>query len=67
MPIYEYRCRECGAVFDAFQSIGADSSGLECPECGALKAEKLFSTFASGAAGASGTAASGSCGPASFG
>lgn len=47
MPIYEYRCRECGDVFDAFQRVGEGGDKLNCPKCGAPRPEKLFSSFAS--------------------
>ncbi len=33
MPIYEYRCDDCGHQFDAFQKITEDPVS-ECPECG---------------------------------
>lgn len=40
MPTYEYRCKDCGHTFDAYQSF-TDDALTECPECqGALK--KLF-------------------------
>ena len=40
MPTYEYRCKDCGHTFDAYQSF-TDEALTECPECaGALK--KLF-------------------------
>lgn len=32
MPTYEYRCRECGHEFEAFQSMTAEPIGT-CPEC----------------------------------
>jgi len=35
MPIYEYQCAQCGEKFEVRQAIGADSSGLSCPKCGA--------------------------------
>ncbi len=31
MPIYEYRCHQCGRSFDLFHSIGADPG--PCPWC----------------------------------
>jgi len=63
MPIYEYRCRGCGEVFDAFQRLGEDGEHLECPKCGTKKPEKLFSSFAStGSESASGASAGGCCG-----
>ena len=41
MPLYDYRCRECGHEFEIQQSISEDAL-TECPECsGALK--KVFS------------------------
>jgi putative FmdB family regulatory protein len=40
MPTYEYRCKDCGHTFDAYQSF-TDDALTECPECsGALK--KVF-------------------------
>jgi putative FmdB family regulatory protein len=46
MPIYEYRCRQCNHIFDAFQKVGEDGAELKCPACATLKPEKLFSSFA---------------------
>lgn len=62
MPIYEYRCEGCGYVFEQFQSMGADNSGVNCPECGRPKPERIFSTFASRSAGAGGSASAVSSG-----
>ncbi len=33
MPTYEYECKDCGHVFERFESIKA-SSVKKCPECG---------------------------------
>lgn len=33
MPIYEYRCDDCGASFEAFQKM-SDDPLTECEECG---------------------------------
>lgn len=33
MPTYEYECKFCGHVFDAFQSM-SDPPLTTCPECG---------------------------------
>ncbi len=35
MPTYEYRCDECGIVFDRFQHFSEDPLDT-CPECGGL-------------------------------
>jgi putative FmdB family regulatory protein len=45
MPLYEYRCRECGHRFEVLQRLGQGADGLECPHCGAPGVEKQFSTF----------------------
>jgi putative FmdB family regulatory protein len=56
MPLYEYSCRACGKRFEVLQRIGADASGLACPQCGGTDVTKQFSTFASGVAGGTGSA-----------
>ncbi len=43
MPIFEYRCEECGHKFEAIL-FGAQQP--ECPKCHAAKLEKQLSTFA---------------------
>ncbi len=58
MPIYEYRCKECGHVFSRLQRVGASSEGVTCPRCGSTEVERLVSTFASSSSGASDTASS---------
>ncbi len=45
MPIYEYRCSECGEKFEKLVRFGASTSEVECPKCGARKADKLISAF----------------------
>jgi putative FmdB family regulatory protein len=47
MPIYEYRCTECGATFSRLQKIGASAEGVKCPTCESEKVERLLSSFAS--------------------
>lgn len=49
MPIYEYRCDECGAVFShLFRSIQAAEGGAApaCPECGSANVQRLISSVA---------------------
>lgn len=40
MPIYEYACRECDHIFEAFVQNG---EAVECPQCHAAKLERLLS------------------------
>lgn len=59
MPIYEYRCRACGAAFEAIRRLGDDGSDLECPGCGAVGPEKVPSVFAAGGNPSSGCGSTG--------
>ena len=42
MPIYEYRCEECGHELDALQKI-ADAPLTDCPACNKSALRKLVS------------------------
>jgi putative FmdB family regulatory protein len=42
MPIYEYRCAECGHELDVLQKI-SDAPLRKCPECGKSKLKRLMS------------------------
>ncbi|MEM5789873.1 MAG: zinc ribbon domain-containing protein [Syntrophobacteraceae bacterium] len=42
MPLYEYRCLDCGNVFE--QLVFGNSEPAECPKCSG-KIEKMMSTF----------------------
>jgi putative FmdB family regulatory protein len=45
MPIYEYRCENCGHEMDALQKL-SDAPLVECPECGQPALQKLISAAA---------------------
>jgi putative FmdB family regulatory protein len=55
MPIYEYRCRSCGASFEMLRRMKDADSDLECPKCHATDVERQLSTFAAGGCGPSGS------------
>jgi putative FmdB family regulatory protein len=42
MPIYEFRCGDCGARFEALVAAGTEAE--ECRECGAPGAPRVLST-----------------------
>ena len=68
MPLYEYRCGECGHRFEILQRLGEGPEGLACPRCGARRLAKQFSTFASvggteGGADGPAVGAGAGCGP----
>src|SRR2546430_10435450 len=49
MPIYEYRCLDCGEVFSHLALTFTDASGQRpCPVCGGKQARRLMSTFTVG-------------------
>ncbi|MHB8621201.1 MAG: FmdB family zinc ribbon protein [Chloroflexota bacterium] len=51
MPLYEYRCTQCGQVFDKLVSMSTSSSQVTCPACGQNQAERLVSRIAGMAGG----------------
>jgi putative FmdB family regulatory protein len=42
MPVYDYRCGDCGKVSEIFQR-SLDSQAIKCPNCGSENLEKLVS------------------------
>jgi putative FmdB family regulatory protein len=59
MPIYEYRCRKCGKIFEKIQKVNEGGESLKCPYCGGQKPEKVLSSFSS----SKGETSASSCGP----
>jgi putative FmdB family regulatory protein len=45
MPIYEYRCLDCGREFSRLVLSSADAGSLECPKCKGKRLERLMSRF----------------------
>ena len=65
MPIYEYRCQNCGHVYEEFVRFGNEPE-LTCPECGGADARKVVSLLgnAGAAAGSDGaTSSATACAP----
>lgn len=44
MPIYEYRCEDCGKVTEVFQKGLKQEEPIVCSYCGSTKLTRLFST-----------------------
>jgi putative FmdB family regulatory protein len=42
MPLYDFRCRTCGAAFEEFARPG---EAVPCFACGAPQAERLLGSF----------------------
>jgi len=60
MPIYEYKCGDCGYVFEEYRALKEADQKAKCPKCEKTGAERVPSVFAS--CGGEGKAAAGSCG-----
>jgi putative FmdB family regulatory protein len=43
MPIYDYRCRECGTLYDILHKGRELIEDVRCPKCGSLNHTKLMS------------------------
>jgi len=46
MPIYEYRCDDCGAKTTALVLVRARADAVRCKRCGGARLTKLVSRFA---------------------
>jgi putative FmdB family regulatory protein len=44
MPIFEYRCVECGSLFEKI--VNAPDERVHCKKCQSLRVEKMLSVFA---------------------
>ena len=42
MPIYEYRCQNCGGVTEAFLKNRRETVDLRCQQCGSVRLERAF-------------------------
>ena len=47
MPIYEYKCDECGKISEFFESSSGRAK-RSCPQCGSPKLTKELSVFSAG-------------------
>ena len=51
MPIYEYRCEDCGTQFEKLVRGSTGAAEIECPSCGQKHLKQELSTFAAHATG----------------
>jgi putative FmdB family regulatory protein len=42
MPIYEYRCKACGRVTEAFLRTRQEAAGVRCEHCGDSDLERVY-------------------------
>jgi putative FmdB family regulatory protein len=48
MPMYEYRCLQCGQQFERLRRMADADRDIICPKCQATSVERLISAFAMG-------------------
>lgn len=62
MPIYEYRCSDCGSLTEFLVSrMGATPADLKCRQCGSTTMSKALSTIAVHQAASASPCQSGHC------
>jgi len=45
MPIYEFTCEQCGAIFDELLSLSKARSKVSCPSCGSSQTKRNLTGF----------------------
>lgn len=45
MPLYEYKCNDCGFQFEELRNIADMNQPIKCPKCGLEDVKKQLSTF----------------------
>jgi putative FmdB family regulatory protein len=48
MPIYEFKCKNCGREFEMLFKSQSQIKEVSCPACSSKKVEKKFSSFSVG-------------------
>jgi putative FmdB family regulatory protein len=43
MPIYDYKCNECGTTYDIFHKVREVAEDVVCPSCGSARNTRLIS------------------------
>lgn len=57
MPIYDYRCTDCGTVYDVFHKVREVKEDVVCPSCASAAHLRLLSAPAVLAGGSRSAAA----------
>jgi len=61
VPIFEYKCKNCGEKFELFVLSQSDTAVI-CAKCGSENTERLFSSFASNCGNEAGKSSCGGSG-----
>jgi putative FmdB family regulatory protein len=60
MPIFEYKCNDCGRKFDVLHKSSTNLEEVVCPDCQSKNSQKLLSSF-SASMGSSSSFSGSSC------
>ncbi len=44
MPIYTYKCEQCGTKYEIFHKVREDERAIVCPSCNSTAYKKVMST-----------------------
>lgn len=66
MPMYSYKCENCGTKYDIFHKVREETENIICPNCNSLAYKKLM-TAASIGSSAKTSVPSGSLPPCAYG
>ena len=66
MPIYEYRCEECGAEFEKLTQLADAHKASACVACKKISAKRILSVTSKSGSGSGETSAP-SCGYSGYG
>ncbi|MBI5286034.1 MAG: zinc ribbon domain-containing protein [Deltaproteobacteria bacterium] len=61
MPIYEFKCEDCGKGFE--ELVLGSNPGIKCPHCQGERVKRLLSTFGLSTSKGFSSSAGPSCGP----
>ncbi len=58
MPLYNYKCNDCGAEIELLIGVGAQEDSLKCTNCQSENITKLLSLFGTSKAASSSNSSS---------
>ncbi|MCD6302007.1 MAG: zinc ribbon domain-containing protein [Anaerolineae bacterium] len=61
MPLYEYRCQDCGQRYDRRRAYQEADAPASCPTCNSTRSQRMLSRFACIASERSSPGDGGSC------
>lgn len=63
MPLFEFKCAECGAIFEQLVRSTRNPQAIICPSCKSTETQKLLSSFAVSGGLTAGMSSAADCAP----